>query len=246
MTSHSSKDKIFAAALSEIVDFVFDEKVVDVFPDMINRSVPGYGTVINMIGITAQHFARNNTRLYDLGCSLGAASISMRHRLTQQNCEIVAVDNAPAMIERFDKILKRDNSQTSVKTLCADIAEVEICNASVVVMNFTLQFIPLEQRETILSKIYNGLNKGGCLILSEKLAFAESQENETQIALHHAFKKSNGYTDLEIAQKRSALENVLIPETQDVHMQRLKKVGFTQVYPFFQCFNFASFIAIKS
>lgn len=245
MTTRSSQDNIFASALSEIVDFVFDENVVDVFPDMINRSVPGYGTVINMIGITAQHYAVNNTRLYDLGCSLGAASLSMRHRLTQQNCEIVAVDNAAAMIERFDKILQRDNSQTRVQTLCADISDVEISNASVVVMNFTLQFIPLEQRETILAKIFKGLNKGGCLILSEKLAFADKRENETQIELHHAFKKSNGYSDLEIAQKRSALENVLIPETQETHVQRLKKIGFSQVLPFFQCFNFASFIAIK-
>lgn len=245
MTTGSSQDKIFASALAEIVDFVFDENVVDVFPDMINRSVPGYGTVINMIGITAQHYAIDNTRLYDLGCSLGAASLSMRHRLTQQNCEIVAVDNAAAMIERFDKILQRDNSQTSVQTVCADISDVEISNASVVVMNFTLQFIPLQQREIILAKIFKGLNKGGCLILSEKLAFPDKQENETQIELHHAFKKSNGYSDLEIAQKRSALENVLIPETQEAHVQRLKKTGFSQVLPFFQCFNFASFIAIK-
>jgi len=245
MNNKSSKDKIFAAALSEIVDFVFDESVVDVFPDMINRSVPGYGTVINMIGIAAQHYARDNTRLYDLGCSLGAASLSMRHRLTQHNCEIVAVDNAAAMIERFDKILQRDNSQTSVKTICADINDVAITNASVVVMNFTLQFIALEQREATLARIFKGLNKGGCLILSEKLAFADSRENEMQIELHHAFKKSNGYSDLEIAQKRSALENVLIPETQEIHLQRLKKTGFTHVLPFFQCFNFASFIAVK-
>lgn len=245
MAKKTSQDNIFASPLEEIVDFVFDEKVVDVFPDMINRSVPGYGTVINMIGIAAQHYARDNTRLYDLGCSLGAASLSMRHRLTQKSCAIIAVDNAAAMIERFDKILERDNSQTAVQTLCADISDVEISNASVVVMNFTLQFIPLEQRETVLSKIFKGLNKGGCLILSEKLAFPDALENEIQIELHHAFKKSNGYSDLEIAQKRSALENVLIPETQETHIQRLKQMGFSQVLPFFQCFNFSSFIAIK-
>ena len=112
-------------------------------------------------------------------------------------------------------------------------------------MNFTLQFIPLVERKDILAKIYNGLNKGGCLILSEKLAFADIDENEMQIDLHHAFKKSNGYSDLEIAQKRSALENVLIPETKEMHVQRLKETGFIQVFPWFQCFNFSSFIAIK-
>lgn len=245
MNKKSPQDNIFSSPLSEIVDFVFDENVVDVFPDMINRSVPGYGTIINLIGIIAQQYAKPHTRLYDLGCSLGAASLSMRHRLTQEGCEIISVDNAEAMIERFDKILQRDNSQTPVQTLCADINDVEISNASVAVMNFTLQFIPLELRKTILTKIYNGLNDGACLILSEKLSFPDSDENETQIELHHAFKKANGYSDLEIAQKRSALENVLIPETTGTHLQRLKEIGFTQVFPYFQCFNFASFIAIK-
>ena len=244
MSKKTPQDKIFASPLSEIVDFVFDEKVVDVFPDMINRSVPGYGTIINLIGTVAAQYAKPNTRLYDLGCSLGAASLSMRHHLAEDDCEIISVDNAQAMIERLNKILQRDNSKTPVQALCANIQDIEINNASVAVMNFTLQFIPLDERKNILTKIYNGLNDGGCLILSEKLAFADD-ENEIQIALHHAFKKSNGYSDLEISQKRSALENVLIPETKETHVQRLTETGFTQVFPLFQCFNFASFIAIK-
>lgn len=245
MSKKIPQDNIFASPLPETVDFVFDKNVVDVFPDMINRSVPGYSTVINMIGITAQQYAKPNTCIYDLGCSLGAASLSMRHRLTEEGCEIISVDNAEAMIERFNKILERDNSKTPVQTLCADIHDVEINNASVVVMNFTLQFIPLSERKKIISKLYDGLNKGGCLILSEKLAFSDARENDIQIDLHHAFKKSNGYSDLEIAQKRNALENVLIPETKETHIQRLKEAGFTQVLPWFQCFNFASFLAIK-
>lgn len=244
MNKDSPQDNIFASPLSEIVDFVFDEKVVDVFPDMINRSVPGYSTIINLIGITALQYAKPHTRLYDLGCSLGAASLSMRHRLTQEGCKIVSVDNAQAMIERLNKILERDNSKTPVQTICDDIQNIDIENASVAVMNFTLQFIPLIERKQVMTKIYNGLNEGGCFILSEKLAFAED-ENEIQIDLHHAFKKSNGYSDLEIAQKRSALENVLLPETKETHVQRLKETGFSQVFPLFQCFNFASFLAIK-
>lgn len=245
MNKKSSEDNIFASPLSEIVDFVFDDKVVDVFPDMINRSVPGYSTVINLIGIIAQQYAKPNTHLYDLGCSLGAASLSMRHRLTEEGCKIISVDNAEAMIEGLEKILQRDNNKNPVQTLCADVQDVEINNASVVVMNFTLQFIPLPERKKIMTKIYNGLNKGGCFILSEKLAFSATSENETQTNLHHEFKKSNGYSELEIAQKRNALENVLIPETKETHIQRLKETGFTQVFPWFQCFNFASFIAIK-
>lgn len=245
MKNKTPRDNIFASPLSEIVDFVFDEAVVDVFPDMINRSVPGYSTIINLIGVLAQQHTKPDTRLYDLGCSLGAASLSMRHRVTQPGCEIIAVDNAAAMIERFNKILQRDTSMTPVHTHCADIQDIEINNASIAVMNFTLQFIPLELRQSILNAIYNGLNEGGCFILSEKLAFTDDAENHAQIDFHHAFKKSNGYSELEIAQKRSALEKVLIPETKEVHIQRLKDTGFKQVYPWFQCFNFASFIAIK-
>ena len=244
MSKKNPQDKIFASPLSEIVDFVFDEKVVDVFPDMINRSVPGYGTIINLIGTVAAQYAKPNTHLYDLGCSLGAASLSMRHHLTEEGCKIISVDNALAMIERLNKILQRDNSKTPVQALCANIQDIEIKNASVAVMNFTLQFIPLDERKNILTKIYNGLNEGGCLILSEKLAFPDD-ENEIQIALHHAFKKANGYSDLEISQKRSALENVLIPEKKETHIKRLTEIGFAQVFPLFQCFNFASFIAIK-
>lgn len=245
MSKKISQDNIFASPLSETTEFIFDKNVVDVFPDMINRSVPGYSTIINLIGILAQQHAKANTRLYDLGCSLGAASLSMRHHITEDSCEIISVDNAAAMIERFNKILQRDNSKISVQTLCSDIQDVDINNASVVVMNFTLQFIPLAERKNIIAKIYAGMNDGGCLILSEKLAFADKNENDIQINLHHAFKKSNGYSDLEIAQKRNALENVLIPETKETHIQRLKETGFTQVLPWFQCFNFASFIAIK-
>jgi len=245
MNKNTSEDNLFASPLDEIVDFVFDEKVVDVFPDMINRSVPGYSTIINLIGTIAQQRAQPDTCLYDLGCSLGAASLAIRHRLTQTGCKIISVDNAEAMIERFEKIVQRDNSPIPVDTICADIQDVEIKNASVVVMNFTLQFIPLNQRQDILAKIFAGLNEGGCLILSEKLAFPDEKENAMQIDLHHAFKKANGYSDLEIAQKRSALENVLIPETAAKHCQRLKETGFTHVFQWFQCFNFASFIAIK-
>ena len=126
MNKKSQQDTIFASPLAELVDFVFDEKVVDVFPDMINRSVPGYGTIINLIGIIAEQYAKPNTCLYDLGCSLGAASLSMRHRLTKEGCEIISVDNAQAMIERLDKILLRDNSKTPVKTICSDIKNIEI------------------------------------------------------------------------------------------------------------------------
>ena len=245
MTDKTSPDTLFASPLSEIVDFVFDEKVVDVFPDMINRSVPGYSTIINLLGIITRQYARPGTNIYDLGCSLGAATLSMRHHIAVEDCKIIAVDNASAMIERLQRIIERDNSRIAVESHCKDLQAIDIHNASVVVMNFTLQFIAPEERDAIIEKIYRGMNPGGVLILSEKLQFDNAQQDRVLTELHHAFKKSNGYSDLEIAQKRSALENVLIPETANVHHQRLQQAGFSEVYLWFQCFNFASFIAIK-
>ncbi len=239
-------DQIYASPLEQIIDFQFDEKVVNVFPDMIQRSVPGYSTIISTTGIMAARYAQPNSVCYDLGCSLGAVSLSMRQRINQPNCKIVAIDNSPAMIEQAKALLDADTQHTlDVDLICDDLLNVEINNASVVVMNFTLQFIAVEQREALLKRIFDGLKPGGVLILSEKLAFADMTVNEFHIDSHHDFKRSNGYSDLEISQKRSALENVLIPETLDKHKQRLSQAGFSFIEPWFQCFNFASMVAVK-
>jgi tRNA (cmo5U34)-methyltransferase len=240
------EDAIYASPLDEIIDFSFDEKVVNVFPDMIQRSVPGYGTLISTIGIMAARYAQDDSHCYDLGCSLGAVTLSMRQRIKNNNCDIIAVDNSQAMIEKGQRLLAEDHSNTvAVELICADLLDVEIKNASVVVLNFTLQFIPVAERLALLQRIYQGLKPGGVLILSEKLAFEDASQDNFHIEAHHDFKRSNGYSDLEISQKRSALENVLIPETLTEHQTRLNQAGFEFVEKWFQCFNFASMVAVK-
>ncbi len=245
MSNSDTPDNIYANPIANVGAFQFDEKVVGVFPDMIKRSVPGYATIISMIGTLAERYATSNSRCYDLGCSLGAASLAMRHRIQAANTQIIGVDNSEAMIERCQMVMDADSGEIPVELLCDDLQNVELSNASVVVLNFTLQFIPVEYREAILSKIYAGLKPGGVLILSEKVTFGDEPHDKLMIELYHEFKRANGYSDLEIAQKRSALENVLIPETLDGHRQRLKGVGFQSCDVWFQCFNFASMIAIK-
>ncbi|MCE2028961.1 carboxy-S-adenosyl-L-methionine synthase CmoA [Sessilibacter corallicola] len=242
----SREDNLFATPLEDIQRFSFNKAVVDVFPDMIKRSVPGYTTIIGMIGDFARRYAREETKCYDLGCSLGAATLSIRHNISVDNCEIVAIDNSQAMIDQAKKLIDRDNSPTPITLLCDDINSIEINNASIVVLNFTLQFIPIAVREALMEKIYNGLIPGGVLILSEKVAFEDPSHNQLMINLYHDFKRANGYSDLEISQKRESLENVLIPETLTTHKNRLKKVGFSDADVWFQCFNFASMIAQKS
>lgn len=240
------QDAIYASPLDEIIDFRFDERVVAVFPDMIQRSVPGYGTMITTIGILAARYAQADSHCYDLGCSLGAVTLSMRQRITQQNCDIIAIDNSLAMIERGQQLLASDQtSAVPVTMVCADLQNVDIKNASVVVLNFTLQFIPVEERLLLIKRIYQGLKPGGILILSEKIAFDDNAKQEFHIEAHHDFKRANGYSDLEISQKRSALEKVLIPETLVSHQQRLKLAGFDFSELWFQCFNFISLVAIK-
>lgn len=242
----NKQDAIYAAALDNIIDFRFDERVVDVFPDMIQRSVPGYATMISTIGILAARYAQADSHCYDLGCSLGAVSLSMKQRIKKTNCDIIAIDNSIAMIERGQQLLASDQSSVMPITMvCADLHDVTIENASVVVLNFTLQFIAVEQRSALIKRIYQGLKPGGVLILSEKIAFDDSTKQEFHIEAHHDFKAANGYSTLEISQKRSALEKVLLPETLVSHQQRLVLAGFEFSEPWFQCFNFISLVAIK-
>lgn len=240
-----SQDRIYANPQSHLVDFAFDERVARVFPDMIRRSVPGYETVISMLGVFAREYVQDNSHIYDLGCSLGAASLAVRRHIQAHGCHLVAVDNAEAMVKHCRENLERDQSLTSVEVRCEDIQNTAIENASLVTLNFTLQFVKPEQRLALMEKIYKGLNPGGALVLSEKIKFSDDQAQQLQTDWHHAFKRANGYSDLEISQKRQAIENVLLPDTVQAHQQRLQQVGFASVQQWFQCFNFVSLIAIK-
>jgi len=239
-------DNIYVNPLDRVNDFTFDEAVARVFPDMIRRSVPGYTTIIPMIGLITAQYAQDNTVCYDLGCSLGASTLSMRHGLKDRECELIAVDNSPSMIERCNHYIEIDNEQTPVELCCADIRSLDFKPCSVVTLNFTLQFIAPEERLTLLKKIFSALKPGGVLILSEKINCQAPSEQKQLEELHWNFKKANGYSDLEVSQKRSALEQVLLPDTLETHKERLETSGFTQNHLWYQCFNFISLIAIKS
>ncbi len=239
-----SKDRVYAKPIKQVEDFRFDARVADVFENMINRSVPGYNLVLDLIGVLTERYAVENTNCYDLGCSLGASTLKMRQHLPQ-SCHLVGVDNSSAMVERCRSNLIRDHSQASVEIIEQRLQDTMIKNASMVVVNFTLQFIPDEERQAVLDAIAGGMIKGGALLLSEKISFDDEAENESMIELHHAFKKYQGYSDLEVAQKRASLENVLVPNSSQQHIERLKKAGFSNVQMFVRVLNFASFLAIR-
>ena len=240
----TKKDTVYAQPLASIQAFAFDGQVADVFENMINRSVPGYALLLDLIGQLTEKYAQPDSNCYDLGCSLGASTLKIRQHLPA-SCHVIGVDTSPAMVERCRTNMARDHSQASVEIRQEAMQHTSITNASVVVLNFTLQFIPDEQRADLLAKLARNMLPGGALILSEKIRFEDTSTQAHMTELHHDFKKYHGYSDLEIAQKRAALENVLIPNTEQQHLQRLTDAGLQAAQVYLRCFNFASFLAIK-
>lgn len=241
------KDRLFDSDITKPGDFVFDDRVVSVFPDMINRSVPGYSMVVPMIALLARRYARNDSRMYDLGCSLGAVSLAMRSAVQADGARIIAVDNSIDMIRQLEKTLQSEPAPGApgITPVHQDLVETRVENASVVVMNFTLQFVGREKRQDVMMGIYSGLNPGGVLVLSEKIRFDDPREQELQTSWHHDFKRAQGYSELEVARKRDALENVMKPDSLQQHHRRLREAGFRQVYRWYQGFNFISMVALK-
>lgn len=238
----TAEDRVYRGARRHIVDFAFDATVASVFPDMIRRSVPGYETVVPLAGLLAARAlqgAEPPRRAYDLGCSLGASSLALQSRLDDAPCEIVAVDNAPAMIERARERV----TDPRIRFACADIRSYPLLSCRAVLLNYVLQFLPPEDRPALLERIRAALEPGGVLILSEKIRFDDAEMQREFEAAHLDFKRANGYSELEISQKRTALENVMIVDTEAAHRERLLQAGFRQVRKWYQCLNWASFEA---
>ena len=167
----SRTDNIYKASVVEPGNFVFDEKVAQVFPDMVKRSVPGYANIIAGSGLIAAEYVQPGSRCYDLGCSVGASTFAMLEHIKLDDCQIISIDSSESMIQKCRSNLAATKNQSRVYCICADILDVEISNASVIILNFTLQFVPPERRSSLLKTIHQGMNPGGVLVLSEKLAF---------------------------------------------------------------------------
>lgn len=240
-----SRDTLFSAPIENLGDWHFNEQVADVFADMVQRSVPGYSTILSIIGMLAQRFVTPASHIYDLGCSLGAASVAAQRHIQAADCQIFAVDNAPAMITRCRRYVSTFRATTPIEVIEQDILEVDLTNASMVILNFTLQFLRPETRLSMLKRIWQALNPGGVLFIAEKFCFSDSQMNALTIAMHHDFKRANGYNQLQISQKRTMLENVMLLDTIETHKKRLIEAGFRHPETCFQCLNFGALLALK-
>ena len=231
------KDKV------DISKFTFDQKVVDVFDDMVLRSVPGYKQMIELIGLAGRNYPVINSNVYDLGCSTGAVTLSITSNLKSESIKIFSIDNSQEMLNQCSKNLL--GTEANIQYICNDIENIQFENASLIVLNLTLQFINPQYRSDLIKRIFKSLLPGGALIISEKIINENEEINKSLISLHESFKRENGYSETEIAQKRKAIEDVLIPESIEQHQKRLSDAGFKKPLVQMQCINFASFLAVK-
>jgi len=244
------KDDLYQSLAPGEGSFRFDRSVVEVFEDMIRRSVPGYGLTLEMIGVVARRAMRETVPTadaapalaYDLGCSLGA---SMFPILAQTDAQVVGVDlSADMLAQAAERLAPVYAGRYTLQQ--ADLASYRFAQpAQLIVSNFTLQFLPLEQRLGLLRRAYEALLPGGILLISEKFRFPNTPEQELLTDLHHTFKASQGYSAMEIARKRDAIDQVLVPESVATHLDRLRSLGFAHPVCWYQCFTFGSFLAVK-
>jgi tRNA (cmo5U34)-methyltransferase len=243
------KDQIFAEKTQTVSDFNFDEKAAEVFEDMLDRSIPLYREMQRMLGELGAEFAVSGTNVYDLGCSNGITleTLGAAIQSVGKEVQLVGIDYSKAMLEKARERFAQRSPLGQPKLVHGDLNEgCTIENASVLVLNLTLQFIRPLFRDRLVRSIYEGLNENGCLILVEKVLGNDSLFNRLFIKLYYDMKRRNDYSDTEIAQKREALENVLIPYRIDENFELLKRAGFGSVDTFYKWYNFAGLIAVKT
>ena len=242
-----ARDRIFAAPKKRLADFNFGRETAEVFDDMLLRSVPMYAETQRMVADLVADFAADKSNIYDLGCSTCTSFLDI-HRVLPAERDVcfVGLDSSPEMLQRGREKLKAAGFPRSYQLEFCDFNQgAKIENASVALLVLTLQFVRPLYRDALLASIYRGMNENGCLILVEKVLGESSTLNRLYIKYYYDFKRQNGYSDLEISQKREALENVLIPYRLEENRELLKRTGFRTVDVFFKWFNFCGIVAVK-
>ncbi len=239
-----SQDKVFDVP-QKAADFKFGANVVSFFDDMVTRSVPFYSEMQRMMTEIAADFAVPATNVYDLGCSTGTTLINL-DKVLPQDVKFIGIDDSKEMLKKCEGNFKSEGMTRAYELIEADMNKgVKLENASVVVICLTLQFIRPLYREEILKQIYENMNENGCLILIEKVLGEDSMFNRQFIKYYYDFKRRNSYSEMEISQKREALENVLIPYKFMENRELLQKTGFRYIETFFKWYNFCGLVAVK-
>lgn len=243
-STQSTRDQVFTDKRPP-GDFTFSPQVAQVFDDMVSRSVPFYGEMQRMTTEIAGQFAREGTKLYDLGCATGT-TFAILDPVLPHGVGFVGIDNSQSMLDQAHSKLEDMKARRALDLVCADLHDrLSIDNASVVVMTLTLQFVRPLYRERLIKQIFEGMVDKGCLIIFEKLVLPDSMLNRMYIEFYYEMKRRNGYSEVEIAKKREALENVLVPYRVEENMALLRDSGFQHVEEFFRWYNFCGLIAVK-
>lgn len=237
-----AKDRLYCIQKKPVPPFEFNAAVADVFDDMIRRSIPMYAEIIRHQARMIAQACRSGARIYDLGCSTGNLTRALCRLMPAGSFKMIAVDSSQPMLDISAKRLKGIGRYDDVVHVKDDIRRVVMDRPDIVVLNFTLQFVPPEDRDILLTRIAEALPPGGLLLFSEKTVHPDRKLSDLQVDFYHRFKRENGYSDLEISQKRDALENVLIPETVEAHHRRLERCGFAASDLWLKWFNFCSWI----
>jgi len=238
-------DQVFRDEITKVSDFKFGTTVVNVFDDMVSRSVPYYNEMQRMLAEIAADHVKEGTFVYDLGCSTGTTLIGL-DQLIPSDIRFIGIDESQEMLDKCDVKLKEAGFVRPYDLVAGDLhQQLPITNGSVVILCLTLQFVRPLYRERLLKNIYDGLNPGGVLLLVEKVLAESSIFNRDFIKYYYNYKRRNHYSELEISQKREALENVLIPYKLSENMLLLKEAGFADCEIFFKWYNFSGMIAYK-
>lgn len=242
--AEAAVDRVFAEEQSAS-DFAFDNRTVAVFDDMVSRSVPFYEEMQRMTTELAADFAVKGTNLFDLGCSTATTMLYLDPVL-DPGVRFVGVDNSQEMLDRAAEKLAEQKPKRPYELIHADLHhDTVVENASVVIMLLSLQFMRPLYRERVMKRIVDGMIDNGALILIEKLTVSDSMVNRLFIRHYYDLKRRRHYSDMEISQKREALENVLIPYRGEENRDLLLEAGFRHVEPFFRWYNFCGMLAVK-
>lgn len=240
-----NKDENFKTPKKLVEDFNFGQETARVFDDMLDRSVPFYAEIQRMIGELAADFATPGSHIYDLGCSTGT-TLCYLDQAVPAAVTLIGVDSSEDMLEQARQKFRQTGLTHPHELICRNLEQdLDLVNASVVIMNLTLQFVRPLYRDRLIQAIAQGTHPRGCLLLVEKVLGLNSTLNRLFIRHHYEFKKRNGYSDMEIAQKREALENVLIPYHFEENRELLLRNGFRAAEVFFRWYNFCGMIAVK-
>lgn len=235
------RDKVYRDTQNQIVDFAFNAEVAAVFPDMIRRSVPGYETMVPVTGLIAARHLGERGVAYDLGCSLGATTLAILQQNASKHIEVVGVDNAKAMIDGAQQAI----TDPRARFVLQDLRDTDVSGAAVVVLNLVLQFVQPDDRLKVLQQLYKQMAPQGLLIVSEKVRHDDRWLHELYDSTHLSWKQANGYSELEVSQKRTALENVMRIDTEDAHLERFRAAGFARAVQWYRCMNWASFLVFR-